>query len=155
VEVQKVKSCKLCKWWIAEGEPCLKGKLSVPGCQMFMPPDRPRVVCLCGSTRFRKWFEEADLRETLAGKIVLSIVCDTEAFGEMSVDELTAIELQLDELHLRKIDIADEVLVLDIDSYIGESTHREIMYATERGKPIRLFSIVYGMQCKEEKGERV
>ena len=101
----------------------------------------PVIVCLCGSTRFGDAFREANLRETLAGKIVLSIGCnlrtDKEVFGHLSEDELARIKTQLDELHLRKIDLADEVLILNVGGYIGESTQRELDYAKSRGKTIR------------------
>lgn len=102
---------------------------------------RPTIVCLCGSTRFSDAFREANLRETLAGKIVLSIGCDmrsdAEIFGHMTVDELTAVKAKLDDLHLRKIDLADEVLVLNVNRYIGESTNRELAYALDHGKVVR------------------
>ena len=100
---------------------------------------RPTIVCLCGSTKFRKAYEEAQLRETLAGKIVLSI----GGFPRHSrrvwnlVYGPNGSKAALDELHLRKIDLADEVLVLNIGGYVGESTKREIAYATRTGKPIR------------------
>lgn len=102
---------------------------------------RPTIVCLCGSTRFSTAFQEANLRETLAGRIVLSIGCDmrsdTEIFGQLPAQELAAIKAKLDELHLRKIDLADEVLVLNVGGYIGQSTAREIAYAAQHGKRLR------------------
>ena len=102
---------------------------------------KPTIVCLCGSTRFSQAFRDANLRETLAGKIVLSIGCDmrsdTQLFGHMPEKEITQIKKRLDELHLRKIDLADEVLVLNVSGYIGESTNNEIVYATSKGKYVR------------------
>ena len=102
---------------------------------------KPTVVCLCGSTRFSAAFRKANLEETLAGRIVLSIGCDmrsdTEIFGAMQPDELAAIKARLDELHLRKIDLADEVLILNVGGYIGESTQRELDYAWQTGKGVR------------------
>ncbi|MEV0831489.1 MULTISPECIES: hypothetical protein [Streptosporangiaceae] len=102
---------------------------------------RPRIVVLCGSTRFSGAFQEANLRETLAGRIVLSIGCDmrsdTEIFGDKSEDELAEVKTRLDELHKRKIDLADEVLVLNLDGYIGSSTRSEVEYAEKLDKPIR------------------
>src|ERR1019366_285677 len=89
---------------------------------------RPRIVCLCGSTRFWKEFQNASLRETLAGKIVLSIGCapgadgDDKTFGGyMPAGEYDDVKLKLDELHKRKIDLADEVLILNVNGYIGTS----------------------------------
>lgn len=102
---------------------------------------RPTVVCLCGSTRFSAAFREANLRETLAGKIVLSIGCDLrsddEIFKEMTEDELEQTKEALDELHLCKIDLADEVLILNVGGYIGSSTRREMNYAVITGKRVR------------------
>ena len=103
--------------------------------------NKPTIVCLCGSTKFGKAFADANLKETLAGKIVLSIGCnmksDTEIFGHLSESELAKIKTNLDELHKRKIDISDEVFVLNVDGYIGESTRSEIEYANKLELPIR------------------
>lgn len=103
--------------------------------------DFPTIVCLCGSTRFWKNFQEASLQETLAGKIVLSVgaavASDDEHFGHLSPEEQRQIKERLDELHLRKIDLADEVLILNLGGYIGESTGRELAYAKAHGKRVR------------------
>jgi multidrug resistance efflux pump len=102
---------------------------------------RPTIVCLCGSTRFSEAFREANLRETLAGRIVLTIGCDmrsdAELFADKSEAELAEIKARLDELHLRKIDLADEVLILNVGGYVGESTRRELEYARAQQKRIR------------------
>ena len=45
-----------------------------------------------------------------------------------------------DDMHKRKIDMADEIFVIDVDGYIGESARDEIEYATETGKPVRFMS---------------
>lgn len=100
---------------------------------------RPTIVCLCGSTRFGQAFHEANLKETLAGRIVLSIGVDTKSDADLLLaGELTQDDKErLDELHLRKIDLADEILVLNVGGYIGQSTAREIAYAIDHNKPIR------------------
>lgn len=102
---------------------------------------KPKIVCLCGSTRFGEAFQNANLKETLDGKIVLSIGCnmksDTEIFGHLPQSELKEIKQRLDELHKRKIDLADEVLILNVGGYIGESTRSELEYAKTNGKLIR------------------
>ncbi len=101
---------------------------------------KPRVVCLCGSTRFFPQFQEANFAETMAGNIVLSVGFYPHAVGEMHGEGvgITPDQKQgLDELHLRKIDLADEVLILNVGGYIGESTARELAYAYERGKAVR------------------
>lgn len=103
--------------------------------------DFPIVVCLCGSTRFWRDFQRAGLAETMAGKIVLSIGAasgtDDEHFGNLPRDEYDRVKAMLDELHMRKIELADEVLILNVDGYIGESTRRELEYAQALGKVVR------------------
>ena len=101
--------------------------------------ERPTIVCLCGSTRFSDAFHDANLRETLAGKIVLTVGCDFKSDRDLELaGQLTSEDkARLDELHLRKIDLADEILVLNAGGYIGESTAYEIYYATMHGKGVR------------------
>lgn len=74
--------------------------------------EKPRVICLCGSTRFSEAFQAANLRETLEGNIVLTIGCDTKSDAALGLPPDT--KARLDELHLRKIDLADEVLILNV-----------------------------------------
>lgn len=104
---------------------------------------RPTIVCLCGSTRFWRTFQEAGLRETLAGRIVLSIGAasgtDDQHFGNLPREEYDAVKEMLDQLHFRKIELADEVLILNVDGYIGPSTSRELAYARKLGKAVRFW----------------
>jgi hypothetical protein len=99
---------------------------------------RPPIVVLCGSTRFYQAFRRENLRLTLAGKIVLSIGCDTKADEDIAdIRDMEQVKADLDELHKRKIDLADEVYVLNVGGYIGESTLSEIRYAMSTCKPVR------------------
>lgn len=101
--------------------------------------NKPKIVCLCGSTRFYKQFQEANYRETMNGKIVLSVGFYPHAQNEMHGEQVGITVEQkcaLDELHKRKIDLADEILVLNIGGYIGDSTRSEIAYADSINKPI-------------------
>lgn len=100
-------------------------------------PERPTIVCLCGSTRFMEAFQAANLIETLAGRIVLTVGCDTKSDAMLGLD--SEVKVQLDELHKRKIDLADEIMVLNVGGYIGSSTRNEIAYATAHGKRVRYF----------------
>lgn len=101
-------------------------------------PEKPKIVVLCGSTRFMYTFHDAGWEETLKGNIVLSVGVVTTSSGSHSGEALGSDTVEmLDELHWRKIDLADEVLVLNVDGYIGYSTQREIEYAEMIGKPIR------------------
>ena len=103
-------------------------------------PTKPVVVCLCGSTRFYAAFQNSNYRETMAGRIVLSVGFYPHA-SELAHGEKIGCDdeqkRQLDELHLRKIDLADEVLILNVGGYIGQSTSRELAYAKENGKRVR------------------
>jgi len=101
----------------------------------------PTIVVLCGSTRFWREFQAAALRETLAGRIVLSIGAasgtDDDHFGNLPREEYDRAKEQLDWLHLCKIDLADEVLILNVGGYLGESTTREACYAIAAHKRVR------------------
>lgn len=92
----------------------------------------PEIVVLCGSTRFYDWFQQANYTLTMQGKIVLSVGWAKER----DVPITPAQKKMLDELHKRKIDLADSVLILNIGGYIGESTLSEIEYAEKMDKPV-------------------
>lgn len=95
---------------------------------------RPKVITLCGSTRFVDAYTETSRRLTLEGHIVISV----GLFGHVEgLDMDGPVKAMLDELHLRKIDMSDEVFVINPDGYIGESTRREIEYARHTGKVVR------------------
>lgn len=108
-----------------------------PGDEVVPSPKSgtPIVVCLCGSTRFRHAWTRAHRERSLAGEIVLSVGVMIQAREEPIRDDGPEKE-RLDELHLRKIDLADYVLVLCPGGYIGDSTRREIAYAESLGKRI-------------------
>lgn len=92
-------------------------------------PDRPEIVCICGSTRFVAEMRAANRDLTFAGFIVL-------APGEADESVTDQQKSALDALHLRKIDLADRVLIVNPGGYVGESTSREIAHAHATGKPI-------------------
>ena len=94
----------------------------------------PKVVCLCGSTRFMDEFFRTGWKETLRGRIVLSVGVVVDGKGPHQ-GEQHGVKDQLDELHFRKIDLADHILVLNVDGYVGASTQREIAYAMATDKP--------------------
>lgn len=112
-----------------------------PSTRIIYRKNAPVIVCLCGSTRFSQAFRDANLTETMAERIVLSIGCDTkndaELFGQMPALLQKITKRNLDLLHIAKIELCDEVLVLNVDGYVGESTRREIRHALKLQKPIR------------------
>jgi hypothetical protein len=102
-------------------------------CTECWQSETPKIICLCGSTKFKKEFEETELELTLEGKIVLTVG------GFMHADVLAISEEQkrgLDRLHKRKIELSDMVLVLNVGGYIGESTMSEVEYAIRCRKPV-------------------
>ncbi len=100
--------------------------------------NRPRVICLCGSTRFIEMFAVKTWELELEGNIVLGCTLLPSWYCPVRdhFAETLGVKEQRDEHHLRKIDLADEVLVLNVEGYIGESTRAEIAYATRTGKPV-------------------
>ena len=94
-----------------------------------------KVITLCGSTRFKDAFLTAQKRLTLEGNIVISV----GLFGHSGDGEAmdTATKAMLDDMHKRKIDMADEIFVINVGGYIGSSTRSEIEYAKATNKPVR------------------
>ena len=92
------------------------------------------VITLCGSTRFKEQFLEAQKRLTLAGNIVISV----GLFGHSGDDEVwtEGTKEMLDDMHKRKIDLADGIYVINVGGYIGASTLSEIDYALAHGKTV-------------------
>jgi len=94
-----------------------------------------KIVTLCGSTRFSEKYARVNAVETLAGNIVLSCGVFKSPGG---TDELTQGEKDaLDELHLDKIRMSDEIFVINQNGYVGESTAKEIEFARKLNKPVR------------------
>ncbi|MFN2939527.1 hypothetical protein ACKX2D_10880 [Lachnospiraceae bacterium YH-ros2226] len=101
-----------------------------------------KVITLCGSTRFKDEFMMAQKRLTLEGNIVISVGLfghsgDEEVWDGMDEGTLSKTKEMLDDMHKRKIDMADEIFVINVGGYIGESTRSEIEYAKAHGKKIR------------------
>jgi hypothetical protein len=94
-----------------------------------------KIITLCGSTRFKEQYLEAQKRLTLEGNIVISV----GLFGHSGDDEVwtEGTKAMLDDMHKRKIDLADEIFVVNVDGYIGESTRSEIEYAKANGKVVK------------------
>ncbi len=127
--------------WLELPQPKTRHRASLPaeGCkpvidEIEVSAVKPTIICLCGSTRFYRAFDDWNYRFTLAGYIVLSIGCNTKSDRGLGITEEQ--KAQLDALHKRKIDLADEVFVLDVGGYIGESTRSEIEYAKAHGKKL-------------------
>lgn len=102
-------------------------------------PTRPEIVCICGSMRFAEEMRAVSRRLTLAGFIVLMPAeIDTPITDEQKA--------ALGELHLRKIDLADRVVVVNRGEHCGESTLSEIAYAEAAGKPVTFVGPAWGAE---------
>ena len=118
--------------------------------------ERPRVICICGSTRFadlhavKRWEFERD------GKAICLMInylpqwyAEKEGWGGLDhFGEKVGNKDMLDELHMRKIDMADEVYVINFEGYIGNSTRNEIEYAEKTGRPVKYMEAL-GLEGKE------
>ena len=100
-----------------------------------------KVITLCGSTKFKEEFMKVQKELTLKGNIVISVGLfghsgDNEVLENMDEGTLTKTKEMLDDMHKRKIDMADEIFVINVNGYIGESTKSEIEYAKSTGKKV-------------------
>ena len=100
-----------------------------------------KVITLCGSTRFKDEFMKAQKDLTLKGNIVISVGLfshsgDDEVWENMDEGTLTKTKEMLVDMHKRKIDMADEIFVINVGGYIGDSKKSEIEYATKTGKKV-------------------
>lgn len=101
-----------------------------------------KVITLCGSTRFKKEFMEQQKRLTLEGNVVISVGLfghsgDNEVWDGMDEGTLGKTKEMLDKMHKQKIDMCDEIFVINVGGYIGESTKSEISYAINNEKIIK------------------
>ena len=99
------------------------------------------VVTLCGSTRFKEEFIAAQKLLTLKGYIVISVglfghAGDEEVWAGLGEDAESEVKAMLDDMHKRKIDMADGIFVINKNGYIGDSTRSEIAYAVRQGKTV-------------------
>ena len=100
-----------------------------------------KVITLCGSTKFKNEFLKAQKDLTLKGNIVISVGLfghsgDSEVWENMDEGTLTKTKEMLDDIHKRKIDMSDEIFVINVNGYIGDSTKSEIEYAIKTGKKV-------------------
>ncbi len=100
-----------------------------------------KIITLCGLTRFKDEFLKAQKDLTLKGNIVISVGLfghsgDGEVWENKDEGTLTKTKEMLDDMHKRKIDLSDEIFVINVGGYIGESTKSEIEYAKATGKKV-------------------
>lgn len=128
----------------------------VPSEQEIRKDEREKtpIICLCGSTRFTREMLIKQWELTKQGYIVVSWCALPDDYyqgiDKAHVGDQEGVKAFVDEIHKRKIDISDEILVIDIGGYIGDSTHSEINYAIKRGKPVRYLSA----ELRSKQGEQ-
>ncbi|MDQ0258032.1 hypothetical protein J2S74_005495 [Evansella vedderi] len=99
-----------------------------------------KVITLCGSTKFKDQFEEVNKYLTLKGNVVISVGFFEQSEG---IDITKEQERLFEEIHRKKIDMSDEICVIDVDGYIGHSTNKEIRYAQAREKKVTYYSQLF------------
>lgn len=102
-----------------------------------------KVITLCGSTKFKEDFIGVQKELTLQGNIVISVGLFGHADGDYQNVLTEDIKIMLDDMHKRKIDMADEIFVINKNGYIGNSTRSEIEYAIKTGKKVRYLENKY------------
>ena len=114
-----------------------KLSFKIPIVQMI---NKYKVITLCGSTKFKDDFIRIQKELSLAGNIVISV----GLFGHSGDSEVwnEGVKEMLDDMHLRKIDMADEIFVINSGGYIGSSTQKEIAYAQQQGKPVNYMVLI-------------
>ena len=91
------------------------------------------IITLCGSIKFKDEFIKVQEKLTLDGNIVLT----PNFFNNIRKEDIDEkMKKMLDEMHKQKIDMSDEIYVINLGGYIGESTKSEIEYAKAKGKKI-------------------
>ena len=118
------------------------------------------VITLCGSTRFKEEFERVQKDLTLKGYIVISVGLfghsgDDEVWEGMSENTLTETKRMLDDMHKRKIDMADSIFVVNPGGYIGDSTWSEISYAYMLGKRLNFLKMCRSTQFRRQFGREL
>lgn len=99
-----------------------------------------KVITLCGSTKFKEQFIQAQKELTLQGNIVISV----GLFGHSGDNEvwIEGTKEMLDDMHKRKIDMADAIYVINVGGYIGSSTKSEIEYAKQQSKEVYYLEVI-------------
>lgn len=91
------------------------------------------IITLCGSIKFKNEFMKIQEKLTLEGNIVFT----PNFFNNIKKEEISLdTKKMLDEMHKQKIEMSDEIYVINYGGYIGESTKSEIEYAKTKGKKI-------------------
>lgn len=93
-----------------------------------------KIITLCGSTKFKDEFMAVQKRLTLEGVIVLSVGVFGHSDNEVWSEDM---KIMLDKMHKVKIDMADEIFVVNVGGYIGSSTRGEIDHAIQTGKSVK------------------
>ena len=101
--------------------------------------NRYNIITLCGSIKFKDEFLKVQEKLTLEGNIVFT----PNFFNNIKKEEITKeLKKMLDEMHKQKIDMSDEIYIINVGGYIGDSTKSEIEYAKSKGKKVSYLEII-------------
>ena len=95
-----------------------------------------KIITLCGSIKFQKEMMEIAQKQSLQGICILTPTYPVLDNTDITVEQLNYFK----EEHLKRIELSDAIIVVDINNYIGESTNIEIDYAKKLGKEIIYYS---------------
>lgn len=95
------------------------------------------IITLCGSTRFKEEYIKVQEELTLMGYVVISVGLFGHADNKIDKEITPQVKVMLDDIHFQKIDMADEIFIVNVGGYIGNSTRNEIEYAKKKGKKIK------------------
>jgi len=134
---QEINDLKLVRNYFGVNDKTMTEHLAFHLIDELIKREKPfKVVCYCGSLRFKNLFEKFEYESVFKGEIAL-LPCCMFVDIEREYGALSDYKQKADEQHKRKIDICDEVFVINKDGYIGESTRSEIDYAVKIGKPVK------------------
>lgn len=123
---------------------CAKEGTAIAAKKSETTTTKPKIITLCGSSKFCDimavcaWLLERDEGSITMGLHLLPLWYPTKV--ESHIAEAENVATNMDNLHLCKIDLSDEIFVVNYDDYIGDSTRREVEYALAKHKPVRWFT---------------
>ena len=97
-----------------------------------------KVITVCGSLKFKEIIQEEAEKLALNGYCVLTPIFPFDKNLNINMKQLDCFK----KAHFKRIELADEIYVVNKDGYIGDSTKLEIEYATKLNKVIRYYEQV-------------
>ncbi len=90
-----------------------------------------KIITLCGSTNFKDEYERVNRILTLQGNVVFS--CGVFRGDYPNIEEHRDL---LEDVHKRKIDLSESIVVINLGGHTSKHTREEIEYAKSKNKKI-------------------